>query len=138
MIGILSAHKVDPRKHIRYELVHGRDERGMPTQEEYPTTERHHTADKAINHNEIIAARAKTIDDKEQEKFKETRIEALERQNAELMDKLNILIEAQSGHTINSELPFALTLPQKKKVLQQRGIDTKGMSREDVEAALEE
>jgi hypothetical protein len=134
MIDILKAHQIDPRKYIQFGVVYGRNENGMPAQEEYPTQERHASADKAVDYNAIIEEKAKAKTQKEKENFAESRMEALEKQNRELMEKLDQVL----GQKQEKPLPYKLTLAQKKAVLRDKGYDTKGMSREDVETHFAE
>ena len=61
-------------------------------------------------------------------------MDALEKQNKELMEKLDQVL----GQKQEKPLPYKLTLAQKKAVLRDKGYDTKGMSREDVETHFAE
>lgn len=134
MVPVLEANGVDPRKYLEHAPVYGRDENGMPTQEHYPVLPEHATAGKDIDYDAIIADRIKSKEEVEKEKFEESRMDALERQNRELMEKLEQVLAGKQ----TPEFPFKLTLAQKKKVLRERGISVKGMTREEVEAAFEE
>lgn len=134
MVELLKACGVDPRKHIPHKVVYGKDENGIPTQEEYPVLEDHASLRNGVDQNAILQKKIEVKEQVEKEKFDETRLDALERQNKLLMEKL----EQLTAEPKIADLPFKLTLAQKKKILKDRGVDTKGMSREDVEAALEE
>jgi hypothetical protein len=139
MVALLDANGIDPRQHLEHAVVYGRDETGMPTQEQYPVSPDPASARNGVDANAVLNAKLEAKATKEAEKFEETRMDALERQNKELMEKLNLVLEAKStAQEKPTDFPFKLTLAQKKQLLKQKGIDTKGMTREDVDAALEE
>ena len=139
MVSLLEANGIDPRQHIKHAVVYGRDETGMPTQEEYPVSPDHASLRKGVDSNAVLNAKIEAKAQAEEKKFEESRMDALERQNRELMEKLNqVLADKPAEPKTPEEFPFKLTLAQKKQLLKQRGIDTKGMTREDVDAAWEE
>ncbi len=139
MVQLLGAAAVDPRQHFHYEAVHGRDENGNPTVEHYPVIKNHHTADKNLDYDTIIASNIQGTDDQHEDKFDQSKVEArdrrieqLEKQLAALADKLG-----EDDESKPLDLPFKLTLGQKKQLLKSRGIDPRGMTRQEVDAALE-
>ncbi len=139
MVDILKAQGVDPTQHMRFEPVRGKDEHGNPTVEYYPTVEQHHTADKSIDYDSVIAERIQGQDEQHEDNFdkarmdaRERRIEQLEQQLAQLVDKLG-----DDDGLKPSDLPFKLTAGQKKQMLMAQGIDPKGMTRQEVDEALE-
>lgn len=147
MVDLLKSMGVDPTQHITFQPVYGRDESGQQTVEYYPEIADHATAGKAIDYDQVIAEKIKakqpTKAEAEAENFARERMEALERRNSELEAKIDRLLGTLEADTPpetaqRPELPFKLTLGQKKQLLASRGVDPKGMTREEVDAALED
>lgn len=142
MVELLKAAGVDPTQHIKFEPVYGKDENGNQTVEYYPTVQEHATAKKSIDYDAEIAARTQGKSEKigQEDKFEGARMEALERANEDLQKRLDQLLDKLGGDNDvkPSKLPFKLTVGQKKQMLKSMGIDPKGMTKEEIDAALED
>lgn len=150
MIELLKAAQVDPRKYIEFVPVHGRDENGNQTTQYYPTVPDHQTARSPVDAEGILANKIAVKDEEKPENSElgelRKRLEKSEARNEKLSEQLESLIDKLgSVETPAVEIPtpvsptvnVALTIGQKKQVLAQRGIDPKGMSQEEIDAALE-
>lgn len=96
MIPLLEGNGVDVTSSaagIRWQVVHGTDANGRPRQEMYPLVEEHTSAKKGVN-AEMVLAQKLTQEEKKEQEFKDSRIEALERENAALKEMLEKEIEA--------------------------------------------
>lgn len=141
LVSLLEAHNVDPREYMKFGVVYGRDESGMPTQEEYPIVDEPASVRNGVDANNALQQKLDELTPEQQEESdrKDSRLEKLEKENADLQDKLGRVLALLEAKEKNKEKVSKLrTLAEKKAHLRAKGIDTRGMSREDVETALEE
>ena len=136
LLKVLEANRIDlnqPVPELDWQVVHGKDENGFPTQELYPVSELHESArlqseGKVINYDQIIADRAKA-----QEEVK-LKTDVVETQNA-MINQLMARLESLEKRAI----PYSsMSPPQLKRLAIQQGIDITGLrSKVDLIAALE-
>lgn len=85
MIKLFEAHNVDITQSqvVRWITVGGMDSNGQPIQQSYPVAEQSASARNNVDAHAVLDARMSAKEEKE-EKFKEARLDVLERENAEL------------------------------------------------------
>lgn len=120
----------------RFQPFVQKDENGATHVEHYPVPAKHSTADKVIDYTSAIEERAaSSAEDPEP-----TELDNLRQRNAELEDIINNRLAEleQKADRVAPDFPLQKLLPwQLKHMAKDRGIDYKGLSKEELIAALE-
>jgi hypothetical protein len=159
MVEILSRHQISGLEQNYNDITHfqpftQQDENGSTHVEVYPVQPKHQTADKVIDYDSAIEERAKTAApappedavlvadrdpeiDAELERLREQNTELAEK-NAELSSVIADRLDALEQKTAGIDFPLDKLLPwQLMHMAKARGIDYKGLSKEEIIELLE-
>lgn len=149
MVALLTANGVDvtqPIAGIQWRMSYGKNSDGMPTQELYPVVPEHASARNGVNATLIVDQRIaaqQTQVQKQDDKFQESRIKALEDENArlqEIIDKRLAALEHKEAEPQRSG-PNASQREYWKAYRQAKGMNLpvqRGMTREQIETLIRE
>jgi hypothetical protein len=152
MVEILSRHQISGLEQDYNDITHfqpftQQDESGNSHVEVYPVQPKHQTADKVIDYETAIEERAKTAPPAppedavlvvERDPEIDAELARLRERNAELEDIITDRLDALEQKTAGIDFPIEKLLPwQLKQMAKARGIDYKGLSKEEIIELLE-